>query len=389
MSNTATNDPGVRPVIDPTRYRQVLGQYPTGVCAITARSSSGEPVAMIVGSFSSVSLAPPLIAFFPDRKSSSWAKLRECGRFCVNILSAEQEDVCRKLASKDPDKFTGVDHEISAAGIPMLTGAVGWIDCETHTVSDAGDHEMVTGLVIDLDVGSGDLPLLFFRGGYGRFSPASLVIDQGQGITPSQLRNVDCARSGMEELARRTGGTCIATLRVGDELVIAASAGAGQAGSATTLVGQRLPFTPPTGAVFAAWLPGADRQRWSAQARQQDVMQQSLERVAQRGFSIGLRTDAQAQLSERLLAAATGRRERPDIEDLVDGLAYDPVDLTPELSRDIRLISAPVFGADSHVELALTLYGFANPDAAGGINAFIEDVTGTAQAVTSRISHQL
>src|SRR5882757_1852054 len=78
------------PPVDPLRYRQVLGQYPTGVCAITAKRGGAESVAMVVGSLASVSLNPPLIAFFPDRASSSWAKLRDCEDFCVNILSAER-----------------------------------------------------------------------------------------------------------------------------------------------------------------------------------------------------------------------------------------------------------------------------------------------------------
>src|SRR5438046_9661034 len=100
--------------IDPLRYRQVLGQYPTGVCAITARRNGRDPVAMVVGSFVSVSLEPPLIAFFPDRASSSWAKLRDCEDFCVNVLSSEQEGLCRKLASKLPAKFEGAAHRISS-----------------------------------------------------------------------------------------------------------------------------------------------------------------------------------------------------------------------------------------------------------------------------------
>ena len=114
------------PVIEPGWYRQVLGQYPTGVCVVTSTSPEGERIAMVVGSFSSVSLDPPLVAFFPDRKSGSWARLRACQRFCVNILSAQQEALCRKLASKDPDKFAGVAHRISASGNPILEDAVGW-----------------------------------------------------------------------------------------------------------------------------------------------------------------------------------------------------------------------------------------------------------------------
>jgi flavin reductase (DIM6/NTAB) family NADH-FMN oxidoreductase RutF len=379
------NDAGV-PAIDPTWYRQVLGQYPTGVCVITARTADGENVAMVVGSFSSVSLDPPLVAFFPDRKSSTWARLRHCERFCVNILSAEQEDVCRKLASKDPDRFSGVAHILSAHGNPILDGAVAWIDCDRYAIIDAGDHEMVTGRVLELDIAGGALPLLFFRGGYGRFTPASMVADQAQGIALAQLRSVDRARLEMERLTERIGGFCIATVRVGDELAIAASAGQARRGGAATLVGQRLPFTPPTGAVFAAWLSQSERSSWAARGSGGPDTARALDTVRARGYSVGLRNDAQRALSERLLAAAEGRQHYADIEDLLGGLAYDPVDLTPELCRDIRLVSAPAFNADGRVELALTLYDFPKPTSAGGIHEYIDQLVFTARAVTEKLN---
>ena len=161
----------VTTAIDANDYRQVLGQYPTGVCAITATGPEGEPVAMIVGSFSSVSLSPPLVGFFPDKASSSWGKLRRCDHFCVNILGAHQQDVCRRLASKDPDKFVGTPHDLSSRGAPRLDDVVARIECVLHSITDAGDHELVLGEVIGLDVISDHPPLLFHRGRYGAFSP--------------------------------------------------------------------------------------------------------------------------------------------------------------------------------------------------------------------------
>lgn len=376
---------GIAPVIDPAWYRQVLGQYPTGVCVVTAQSPEGEPIAMVVGSFSSVSLDPPLVAFFPDRKSSSWARLRECARFCVNILSADQEGLCRKLASKDPNKFADVAHRSSTAGNPILDGAVAWIDCDRYAIADAGDHEMVTGRIVELDTEGSGLPLLFFRGGYGRFTPASMVADSAQGVTLAQLRNVDCARTEMEQLADRVGGLCIATVRVGNELVIAASAGQARDGGAASLVGQRLPFAPPAGAVFGAWLPEPARSRWVASQSATAANAPSLEAVRARGYSVGLRNDAQRTLSERLLASAENRQHHADVEDLLGALAYDPEQLTTDLKRDIRLISVPVFDARGQVELALTLYAFPKPDVSTGVDRYIDEVVATAGAVTVKI----
>src|SRR5271170_6112265 len=95
--------------IDPGRFREVLGQYPTGVVVVTAISPNGDAVGMTVGSFTSVSLDPPLVAFIPAKLSSSWKALRESGRSIgVNVLAADQEDVCRAMVKRKDRKFDGI-----------------------------------------------------------------------------------------------------------------------------------------------------------------------------------------------------------------------------------------------------------------------------------------
>ncbi len=154
---------------DSAKYRQVLGHFPTGVTVITA-ALDGAPVGMAVGSFASVSLEPPLVAFFAGLGSSSWPKIQAAGSFCVNILAEDQEGVCRRFASKEEDKFAGLGWSPAGSGSPLLDGVVAWIDCEIESVTDAGDHVCVMGRVRDLSVGHDGAPLLFFRGGYGRFA---------------------------------------------------------------------------------------------------------------------------------------------------------------------------------------------------------------------------
>jgi flavin reductase (DIM6/NTAB) family NADH-FMN oxidoreductase RutF len=158
-------------VTEPETFRHVLGHYPTGVCVITATQADGKPVGMAVGSFTSVSLDPPLVAFFPDRSSSSWPKIEAAGSFCVNILAEHQESLCRTFASSAEDKFVGITHRMSAKGAPILDDVVAWIDCDLYAVHEAGDHFIVLGEVQALDVERPHRPLLFFQGGYGQFWP--------------------------------------------------------------------------------------------------------------------------------------------------------------------------------------------------------------------------
>jgi len=157
------------PPFDSATFRTVLGHFPTGVTVVTA-APDDTPVGLAVGSFCSVSLDPPLVAFFPGRSSSSWPQIQAAGSFCVNILADDQEDVCRRFASKEEDKFTGLGWSAAASGSPLLAGALAWIDCDIESVSEAGDHFYVLGRVRDLGVAHEGAPLLFFRGGYGRFT---------------------------------------------------------------------------------------------------------------------------------------------------------------------------------------------------------------------------
>ncbi|MET0250218.1 MAG: flavin reductase family protein [Sphingobium sp.] len=157
-------------MIDGTVFRHVLGHYPTGVCVITAVTPEGDREGMIVGSFTSVSLDPPLVAFFPARESRSWARVESAGRFCVNVLSSAQKPLCRQFAASGTDKFVGVTHRESPLGAPILDGVVAWIDCTLEAVHEAGDHFIAIGRVHALEVERPGMPLLFFQGGYGEFS---------------------------------------------------------------------------------------------------------------------------------------------------------------------------------------------------------------------------
>lgn len=152
-------------------FRRILGHYPTGVCAITTMNH-GAPVAMVVGTFTSVSLDPPLVAFLPARRSTTWRKIEAAEHFCVNVLAERQEHVCRALASTSSNKFEGIQYHVTPTGLPVIDGVIAWIECKLHAVHEAGDHFIAIGFVRSLAVERAGPPLVFHRGGYGGFSPA-------------------------------------------------------------------------------------------------------------------------------------------------------------------------------------------------------------------------
>jgi flavin reductase (DIM6/NTAB) family NADH-FMN oxidoreductase RutF len=162
----------MKDAFDGQEFRRILGHYPTGVCVVTALSGS-EPVGMVVGSFTSVSLDPALVAFLPDRRSRTWAKIETTGYFCVNILAERQQWICATLKSNAETSFATIPHRLSESGLPIIDGVVAWIDCQLDAIHEAGDHFIAIGRVRALDVERPAPPLVFLRGQYGSILPRS------------------------------------------------------------------------------------------------------------------------------------------------------------------------------------------------------------------------
>jgi 3-hydroxy-9,10-secoandrosta-1,3,5(10)-triene-9,17-dione monooxygenase reductase component len=154
---------------DQDQFRTVLGQFATGVTIITAMAE-GEPVGVVANSFTSVSLAPPLVLFCVSRLSSTWPRIEQARRFAVNILGEHQEDLSRLFATRGADRFGGVDWHVGVGGSPVLHDTLAHLDCDFWAEYDGGDHIIVVGKVLDLGLARDAGPLLFFRGRYGRLA---------------------------------------------------------------------------------------------------------------------------------------------------------------------------------------------------------------------------
>ncbi|OYO14008.1 monooxygenase [Enemella evansiae] len=173
LATRPISHPGGESVVEPGTMRQVLGHYPTGVSVVTALGADQCPVGLTIGTFNSVSLDPPLVAFYPMRSSRSFTEIRAHGAFVVNVLGSRQDYYCRAFARDRDQRFAGIDWTPGRSGAPVLTAAAAWIDCTIERIEEAGDHYWVLGRVQALDIGTGEEPLVFFKGGYGRPSDLS------------------------------------------------------------------------------------------------------------------------------------------------------------------------------------------------------------------------
>ena len=167
-----TND-----AFDSGHFRTVLGHFPTGVTIVSGLAEDGTPHGFTIGSFTSVSLDPPMVGFLPQIGSVTWESMAASQSFCVNVLSDQQSDLCWKFAKSgnDDTRFDGVTWHAAPSGSPILDRAVAWIDCSVEQVYDMGDHHFVLGRVEALDAdadhdGQPPEPLLFFKGTLGGFA---------------------------------------------------------------------------------------------------------------------------------------------------------------------------------------------------------------------------
>ncbi|MGW4104494.1 flavin reductase family protein [Streptomyces sp. NPDC004976] len=346
MSETTT---GAAPAaIDPHTFREALGHHPTGVALVTATLDSGEHIGMVVGTFNSVSIDPPLVSFMPDRNSGTFARLREAGTFCVNVLAADQTDLV--TGWRGPESFAGVEWRPSPSGAPILRDSVAWIDCSYHQLVDAGDHYIVLGEVRSLEVQRPTSPLLFFQGGFGGFAPSSFLVPADHELIRAS-RFSEAAMEPLAALAAEESADVSLLASIGDHDVVIGT----ERGSATPSyfqIGLRLPHLPPVGAVHLDPADAAGLARWLDRLPRRDEVSRArcleiAERVAAQGHSLCLvghapRQDTWQDVTRYIHGEPTPRHRRQVLTMHLDHLDYYEPDLDPDGTYDVRSITAAV-----------------------------------------------
>ena len=154
-------------MIDKEAFRRVLGHFAAGVTIVTTVEDDGKPCGLTATAFTSVSLEPPLVLVCVDKRSDSHPHLHRSRVFAVNFLAVDHEHLSRRFAVSGGDKFDGLVVRHGTTGAPLLTDALGYLECRTVDVIDAGDHTIFLGQVEAADAREGE-PLLYFRGDYRR-----------------------------------------------------------------------------------------------------------------------------------------------------------------------------------------------------------------------------
>lgn len=153
----------VKGAVEAREVRHAFGTFATGVTVVTCRSEDAVPHGATVNAFTAVSLDPPLAQVTLTRTSRA-ARYLEGAPFAINILSLEQMNVALHFAGKVTDEEP--DWTLDG-NIPVLTGNAATLECRPWNIYDGGDHIIVVGEVIALEITQRD-PLLFFGGKFGQ-----------------------------------------------------------------------------------------------------------------------------------------------------------------------------------------------------------------------------
>ncbi|MGY9054484.1 MAG: flavin reductase family protein [Alphaproteobacteria bacterium] len=158
------------PIIDKRAFRDTLGRMPTGVTIITTCDSDGFRAGATVGSFTSLSLDPPLVLFSLDKTANCYEQFLTSTHFSINILAEDQTDLSGIFASKSDRPWGELPLKAGAPNSPpLLEECVGYIECTHEATYPGGDHDIFVGRVLKLwNEGLDRHPMLFFGGGYRR-----------------------------------------------------------------------------------------------------------------------------------------------------------------------------------------------------------------------------
>lgn len=147
-------------------FRDVIGHFASGVTVITVEHDD-KRYGSTASAVSSLSLEPPMVLICMSRESSTGQAIAAAGRFAINILTDEQDELAQQFAKKSPDKFHGVSAKAGPRGQPLLTDALATMECEVAEDVSGGTHTVFLGEVQSATSNEGS-PLAYFRGEFGR-----------------------------------------------------------------------------------------------------------------------------------------------------------------------------------------------------------------------------
>ena len=159
-------------VIEVADYRRIIGQFATGVTVLTT-ANNGLLHGMTANAITSVSLDPPLLLVCIDKAAHSHEQFTQSGRFTVNILAEDQQEISKIFAAtNEPERGTlqGVAFHLGANGAPVIESCLAYLECTVADRCEGGDHTIFIAGVENAIAVREATPLLFYQGNYSKLA---------------------------------------------------------------------------------------------------------------------------------------------------------------------------------------------------------------------------
>ncbi|MFN3958929.1 MAG: flavin reductase family protein [Parvularculaceae bacterium] len=153
---------------DPYRpLKDAFGRFATGVAIAACANPRGGYTAITINSFTSVSLAPPLVLWCLENKASTFADFIGASSYAVSVLNAGQQQVSERFARHEPEPLKAHEYELWLTGAPVLAERLAGFDCRVVDRHRSGDHVILVGEVMQFASGDG-APLMYFASRYAK-----------------------------------------------------------------------------------------------------------------------------------------------------------------------------------------------------------------------------
>ncbi len=135
-----------------SRIAPLLGRIPSGVFILNAGTPGGELTGMLASWVQQASFEPPQVTFAVNktRYLNDW--LRIGANVTLNQVIKGDATLFRHFGKgfdRGADAFAGVETTIGLTGLPLLTAALGSLECRVCGQLEAGDHLIYLADVID------------------------------------------------------------------------------------------------------------------------------------------------------------------------------------------------------------------------------------------------
>jgi len=153
---------------DKGSFRHAMSHFASGVTIMTT-TVAGRMHGMTVSAFASQSLDPLLILVSVERSTTMHRLVMASRAFAINILDERGEGTARFFADNarlDGPEFQQGAYRLGVTGSPILEEATAYLEAALDATLEAGDHTIMVGRVVALEVVRDAAPLIYYRSGY-------------------------------------------------------------------------------------------------------------------------------------------------------------------------------------------------------------------------------